>query len=271
MKSAAITLLFAVFCLPALAFQGTNANSSSEAGAQQADSMRAAHDKAIKLNVLITEANQALDAKDWQKVAGLTQEMIAIEPNRWQFYQGLGDAQLNLKNYEAAVQSYGKGVEIAERDTGVDPKDPSTDPQKKKLGITHMLMGEGSAYAKLNKAAEAIVAYKRAAVADPDPARGWFNVCAIQYNMGNVEGALESCDTAITLDPTRADAYFIRGSLLLASGKADAAGRLQPPPGTQEALEQYLKLAPQGKHAVDVREMLKFIGAKVETTYQGKK
>jgi tetratricopeptide (TPR) repeat protein len=106
---------------------------------------------------------------------------------------------------------------------------------------------------------------------DPNPATAYFNICATQYNSGNTEGALAACDKAIAADPNRADAYFIKGSLLIASSTTDKDGKVKPAPGTAEALNKYLELAPDGSHANDVKQMLAYIGSKVESTYHEKK
>jgi tetratricopeptide (TPR) repeat protein len=106
---------------------------------------------------------------------------------------------------------------------------------------------------------------------DPNPGTAYFNLCATQYNSGNTEGALAACDKAIAADPNRADAYFIKGSLMIAQGKMEKDGKYSAPPGTSEALNKYLELEPNGPHANDVKQMLQFIGSKVETTYKAKK
>jgi tetratricopeptide (TPR) repeat protein len=106
---------------------------------------------------------------------------------------------------------------------------------------------------------------------DPNPGTAYFNLCATQYNSGNTQGALASCDKAIAADPNRPDSYFIKGSLLMGDSKQGKDGKLEAPAGTAEALNKYLELAPDGPHANDVKQMLAFIGAKVETTYKEKK
>jgi hypothetical protein len=48
-------------------------------------------------------------------------------------------------------------------------------------------------------------------------------------------------------------------------------GKYDAPPGASEALNKYLELQPDGPHANDVKQMLQFIGSKVETNYKAKK
>jgi hypothetical protein len=83
-----------------------------------------------------------------------------------------------------------------------------------------------------------------------------------------VAGALDACGKAIAADPNKADAYFIKGSVLIGESKTDASGKLIAPPGAAEALKRYLQLAPNGAHADDVKQMLSVIGSKVDTTYK---
>ena len=87
-------------------------------------------------------------------------------------------------------------------------------------------------------------------------ATSYFNSCATAYNAGKTDEALAACDRAIALDPSKADAYFIKGSALYGNGKIGADGKYQVPPGTIEALKKYLELAPDGGHAPDVHAML---------------
>ena len=92
----------------------------------------------------------------------------------------------------------------------------------------------------------------------------YFNICATQYNTGNMEGALTACDKVISIDPTKADAYFIKGSAMFSKGTLDKQNRYMPPTGTADALKKYLELAPDGPHASDVKQMLEAIGVKIE-------
>jgi tetratricopeptide (TPR) repeat protein len=251
--------------------QGASQGKQPQLTPEQIAALKEAHDKATKMNALITQAMAAMNTKSWQEAVDPLQQLIAMDPTRWQYYSALGDAQLNLGKYDQAVQAYDNGIRAAESDTTVDPKDPSTDPAKKKVGVAKMLTNQGNAYLKLRKNQEAVAAYTKAAALDPNPGTAYFNLCATQYNLGNVESALDACKKAIQADPSKADAYFILGSVLIADSKTDKEGKLIAPPGTAEALWKYLALAPNGAHADDVKQMLALIGAKIETTYQKKK
>ncbi len=88
------------------------------------------------------------------------------------------------------------------------------------------------------------------------PAVSYFNSCVLSYNAGKMDEAIAACDKAIALDPGKADAYFVKGSALYGNGKVGSDGKYEVPPGTVEALNKYLELAPNGGHAADVHAML---------------
>lgn len=237
---------------------------------EQIEAIKKSNEKIMAQQPLIQQAQTALSAKNWEAAIPPLQQLITVDPGNWQYYSFLGNSQLQLGKYDEAVDSYQKGIEAAEAMTTVDPKNPITDPAKKKAGEAQMLTNQGNAYLKLHKNAEATADFTKAASMDPNPGVAYWNLCATQYNTGNVEGALDACDKAIAADPNRADAYFIKGSLLIAGSKTDANGKVTAPPGTAEALNKYLELQPDGPHANDVKQMLAYIGSKVETTYKKK-
>lgn len=246
---------------------------------EEMEALEKQREKATNINALITQAMNAMNAKQWEQALPLTQQLVAADPTNWQFYQALANTQFSLGHYQEAADAYAKGVQAAENNTTVDPKNPATDPVKKKTGMAQMLTNEGNAdlkiasseqdaNAKKQKSDEAVAAFTKAASLDPNPATAYFNLCATQYNTGNVDGALQACDKAIAADPNRADAYFIKGSLMVGQSKLDAGNKMIAPPGTAEALNKYLELAPDGPHAKDVKDMLAAIGSKIETTYK---
>jgi tetratricopeptide (TPR) repeat protein len=238
---------------------------------EQIEEIKKQNAKAESFNALIKQVNDAMNSKNWAAAIPPLQQLIVGDPNNWQYYSGLGDAQLNLGQYDQAVENYQKGIQVAQSNTAVDAHNAAAnDPAKKKAAIGHMLTSEGNAYLKLHKNKEAVDAYTQAASMDPNPGIAYFNLCATEYNTGNTEGALDACDKAIAADPNKADAYFIKGSLLIAGSKTDSSGKITAPPGTSEALNKYLELSPNGPHANDVKQMLEYIGSKVETTYKKK-
>jgi tetratricopeptide (TPR) repeat protein len=199
-------------------------------------------------NTLIAQAQTAMDMKDWQAAEAPLQKLVSMDPGHWEYRQNLANVQMNLRKFPEAAQSYATAIQAA-----------GADPDKNRTAIGVMLVSEGNAYLKLHRDADAIAAYTKAAPLSADPAVAWFNICATEYNTGNTAGALASCDQAIALDPKKADAYFIKGSLLLAASTLGADNKPVAPAGTVEALQMYLKLAPTGPHAADVQQMLDYL------------
>jgi tetratricopeptide (TPR) repeat protein len=237
--------------------------------AAEVEKLKAQNQQAQSQNALIQQLNPALQAKNWAVAEPLLTQLVGMNPTNWEYQQALGNAQLNLGKFDEAVATFEKAIPLAENAAAA--KDPKADPAKAKAAVAGMLNNEGAAYTKLKQPQKAVEAYTKAAAMDPNPGTAYFNLCATQYNSGNTQGALAACDKAIAADPNRADAYYIKGSLMMADSKQDKDGKLTAPPGTAEALNKYLELSPDGPHANDVKQMLAYIGAKIETTYKEKK
>jgi tetratricopeptide (TPR) repeat protein len=231
--------------------------------------LKSQNEKAMNQNQIIAQLNPALQSKNWAAAEPLLTQLVSMNPTNWEYQQMLGVSQLNLGKSEDAIATFEKGIPLAQ--AAANSKDPKENPEKAKAAVAAMLNNEGAAYGKLKQPQKAVEAYTKAAAMDPNPGTAYFNLCATQYNAGNTEGALAACDKAIAADPNRADAYYIKGSLMVGDSKLDKEGKLMAPPGTSDALNKYLELAPDGPHATDVKQMLAAIGAKIETTYKEKK
>jgi tetratricopeptide (TPR) repeat protein len=194
-------------------------------------------------NALVAKAQAALDAKKWPDAEAALQQLSASEP-RWEYAEALGAAQMNQGHYADSLESYQRAIDLAGKNAS--PADTAR--------IYTML---GNANLKLKKNDAAIAAYNKAAALSPNPAVAYFNLCATMYNMGQPAAkTVAYCDKAIAADPKKADAYFVKGSSLYGEGAVDTSKKYIVPPGTVEALKQYLVLAPDGPHVQDVKAML---------------
>jgi len=164
----------------------------------------------------------------------------------WASDQAAADADMTSGQYQGAAALYERAIATAES---------GRPDAAAKAQIGKMLVNEGNCYLKLHRTADAMAAYEKAAPLSANPATAYFNLCAVHYNTGDTAGGLPACDKAIQFNPSKADAYFIKGSLLF--GEAQIVnGKYSVPPGTVEALNKYLALAPNGAHAGDVKQML---------------
>jgi tetratricopeptide (TPR) repeat protein len=228
-----------------------------------ASSPRSAKD--AEFDALVSRYQSALRAGDHQEEIAALNAIVAADPTRWDYFEALGNAQLNAQDYEGAAQSFSKGVQAAlQIVSDTTPKDSSitkSDRERARTGMSDMLLSAGNAYLRLKKYDESMAAYSRAAELSADPATAYFDLCVAHYNARKFDGAMEACDKAIAADPHRADAYYIKGALLFTSATPDKSGRVVAPPGTAEALKKYLQLAPQGAQAKSARDMLDYITA----------
>ena len=194
-------------------------------------------------NALLAKAQAALDAKRWPDAEAALKQLSSSEP-RWEYSEALGAAQFNQGHYADSLESYQRAIDLAGKNATP-------------AAIAQMYTTIGNANLKLKKNDAAIAAYNKAATLSPTPAVAYFNLCATMFNMGQPAAKTAAvCDKAIAADPKKADAYFVKGSSLYGEGAVDKSNKYVVPPGTVEALKQYLVLAPDGPHAQDVKVML---------------
>ncbi len=245
----AFLLLILTFLL-APAGRAPAAESPAAAGAPPR--AEAPPDRSPEVNAQLAKALGALLERKWGEAETVLQQIIAASPDapQWEFYQALGRAQLGLRKYEEAIRTYDRGIALARQHAGSDP-----DPGPAKAGVEQMLTVQGNAYLMLKQSDLAIARFTEAAAISTKPATALYNICATLYNTGDMGGAARAADRAIAADPTKADAWFIKGSALYGSGHLEGS-RYVVPADTADALRKYLELAPEGGHAVDVRAML---------------
>lgn len=210
--------------------------------------------QAIAENTLIEQFQAAQAAKDWPKAESSAEQLTKLDGSRWEYRRALADTRYSAGKFDQAVADYQQAIGAALTSSRGDPK-------KTAAAVSNMYINQGNAYLKLKQAKQAMAAFTHAAEHADNPAIAWFDLCATAYNVGDVDAALAACDKAIAADPAKADAYFIKGSLLVGNSTTDAAGKTVAPPGAVEALQKYLELAPNGAHVDDVKQMLGLLGA----------
>jgi tetratricopeptide (TPR) repeat protein len=163
----------------------------------------------------------------------------------------------------AAVTSYQKTISLNAAATKPNPD--TTAAANNQLG---------TALGRLGKTQDAAAAYDAAAAADPKGAvKYYINESVTLYNVsvttGKADGLVEAADKAIAADPTRADAYFFKAEGLAPLITMGSDGKtLVAPPGLVDACNMYLKLAPAGVHAGDMKGILAGLQEQVQTNYK---
>jgi tetratricopeptide (TPR) repeat protein len=206
------------------------------------------NDKIKNLNATLQEAKTLEQANNWDQAVALLQPAAEANPDKDLLWAYLGDAYRGDKKYPESADAYQKAIAL-----------------KPTSGAYHNGLAE--AYAKSGQTDKAIAEYNTAAQVEPaNAAMYYFNEGAVLTNQGKLDEAIAAFDKTIAADPTRADAYYWKGVNLL--GKATTKGdKMVAPPGTEEAFNKYLELAPDGKYAQPTKDMLASMGATVQTTY----
>jgi len=224
--------------------------------------------KVKSLNEKLLAARAAQDAQDWGQAIAIMTEATTMDPTRPELWASLCLAEIGAKQFDQAVPACQKGIALAQQQ-------PS--PDSVRMAQYHNNLGQ--AYAKSGKAQEAVAEYTSAAQADPaGAAKYYFNLGAVLTNESArqqdqetrfrmIDQATEAFDKATTADPNYAEAYYQKAVNLLGKATLDKSNKMVAPPGTAEAFNKYLELEPTGKHAEEVKGMLAYIGAEVQTTY----
>jgi tetratricopeptide (TPR) repeat protein len=163
-----------------------------------------------------------------------------------------------MKQYTDAADAYKKGADLMAASKKPNPADQA---------IAYNQMG--NALAKAGKTQDSSAAFENAAKLAPANAGMYYNnEAAVMFNAGQTDGALAAAEKAIAADPKRPDPYFIKGQVLIGKSTFDQkTQKIVPPAGTVDAYQQYLALAPDGKNAPAVKEVLASLGEKIDTKY----
>ena len=191
---------------------------------EQVELIRQENANAAKINRLIVQFHEAIEIKNWADATHALEELITVDPNRWEFYQNLGTIQANQTHYQEAVESFAKGVEVAEK---LLPT--AADPVKARESIGDLLISEGDCYNRMGKLEDAVAFYDKAAAVAPQPAMAHYRACNALTNNGKTAAAIEKCNQAIAADPAQWEFYQVLGGAYNTTGKP------------QEALQSYEK------------------------------
>jgi tetratricopeptide (TPR) repeat protein len=196
---------------------GTNLATGKKSKAQL-ELIRQENLNAAKINHLIVQFHAAIETQDWPNATSFLQQLIALDSNRWEFYQNLGTIEANQQHYQEASQYFAKGVSVAEKllATAADPADT-------RRSIGEMLLVEGDCYNRLGKLDEALALYDKAAAATPQPGTAHYRACNALINNGRTEAAIAKCNQAIADDPAQWEYYQVLGGALNTANKSHDA------------------------------------------------
>ncbi len=182
------------------------------------------------------------------------------DPNLAIVVYNLGEAYDAAKKYAEAAEAYQKAVVLKPTEAGY-------------------FNNLGNVLAKIGKIQEAGEAYAKSAQLDPpNAAQAWRNFGIVLYSNNRLKDAVEPLRKATVIDPNHPDAWYLLGASLLATMESKKEGDklvFVVQPGTAEAYQKYLDIAPNGRFANDSRAALtalESMGAGVQTKIRsGKK
>jgi tetratricopeptide (TPR) repeat protein len=250
---------------------GTAPALSKEQERGMSKEQKEAYDKAIKdraesmkknkeLNDAFSTGMTAMQSKDYDAAIASFTKASELDPKQVAVWAQLADAHVNAAAKKTGADfdaEMAKGIECYTKALELNPSDAATHNN------FALALGKAKKYpemqAELQKAAEL------------DPAKGgqyYYNLGAMLVNAGQAEPAGQAFKKAIELDPKHADSYYQLGVYLVGKASFAADGKVTPVPGTVEALQKYLELAPTGQFADSAKGMLASMDAKVDTTYK---
>src|SRR5580692_864428 len=214
-----------------------------------------------KLNELLKQARADNSQKKYDDAAGLMQQATVLKPDAAVLWLELGIAQTGQKKYDDAAVSLKKALDL---DTNAKKPNPEVE------AADNNALGE--VYANTNKIPDATAAYDAAAKLQPTNAGMFYtNETIVLSRAGQTDATIAAADKAIAADPTRPIPYYLKGQALISKATVDPkTQKIVAPPGTAEAYNKYLELAPNGPMAPEAKSVLAEIGEKVNTKYSAK-
>jgi tetratricopeptide (TPR) repeat protein len=186
------------------------------------------------------------------------------DPNMNIVMYNLGQAYDMAGRFDEAVAAYTKAIEL-------------------KADIPGYYQALGTAQARAGKVAEALstcdkAAALPAAAAAPDAAgvtaACYSNVGIILQNAAKMKESIEPLKKATAVNPNNAEYWYLLGNALLNAMDYKMEGgemKLTPQPGTAEAFQKYLELAPEGRYAEQAKGGLAALGTPIQTKVSTKK
>jgi tetratricopeptide (TPR) repeat protein len=210
-----------------------------------------------ELNTAFNAGMEAMKVNQFEEAVTQFTKAAEVDPGQIAVWSQLGEAGVKLAatktgpEFDAAI---GKALQAYQKSIELKPDDPGAHNNY------------ALALVKAKKMPEAQAELKKAAELDPPNAgKYYYNLGAVMVNANQQAAATEAFKKA--METNYPEAYYQYGVTLVGSAKIEADGKITPAPGTVEAFQKYLELAPTGTYAQASKDMLATLGSSVQTKF----
>jgi Flp pilus assembly protein TadD len=213
------------------------------------------------LNTAYAAAKAAMDAKQFDEALAQLEKANEVDAKQPALWSLVGDVYMKRAAVRGmdqegdrakSVEAYRKAIELKPTDAGY-------------------YNNFSLALASTGKLDEARANLAKAIELDPGGAGTYhYNLGAFLLRANQTDAAVEEFGKSILADPSHASAYFQIGMALASKASVDAAGKMQPVPGTLEALQKYLELDPHGLDSEAAKGMISAMGGMPPQAKKGK-
>jgi tetratricopeptide (TPR) repeat protein len=229
-----------------------------------------AYDRAVKdreasmkknkeLNDAFNSGLTALQGKDYDAAVASFAKASELDPKQVAVWAQLADAYVGQASKKTGADfdaTMAKGLEAYGKAIELNPTDAATHNNY------------ALALAKAKKFDETQKELQKAAELEPGKAgQYYYNLGALLTNSGQSDAAIDAFKKAIAADPNHAESYYQLGVSLTAKMTMNG-DKPVPAPGTVEALQKYLQLAPNGANAQAAKDLLATFSASIDTSYK---
>jgi tetratricopeptide (TPR) repeat protein len=221
----------------------------------------AANKKQDTMKAHFEKGRELYASKQYDQALEQFQRAAELDPSQHVIFASLAESYKNLKKYDEAIASYAKALEVLSQNPKADPQTIAS--YHMNMGIIHGMAGKmDEATAEIKKSAE---------LNPPNASQAYYNLGAILVNSGKSAEAVEAFKKSVEANPKNADAQYQLGISLTGMASVTPEGKTIPAPGTVEAFQKYLELAPDGKFAAQAKGMIEALSATVETKFKAEK
>ena len=226
---------------------------------KQVEEQAAKMKKNKALNDAFTAGTTAMEAKNYDEAITKFTEASTLDATQVAVWNGLAQAYIQRAKTKTGADfdsDTTQGIAAYEKAIALKPEDPS------------IHNNYGLALAQGKKLPEAQAELEKSVALDPSTAcKAYFNLGALELNAHQDDAATATFQKAVAADPKCAEAYYYIGTGLMNKATVGNDGSVKYVPGTSEAFQKYLEVAPTGQHAEEAKAMLEALGTKVETNY----